>query len=148
MRNLLLASSLLLAAPLIAQEGKGLAFTAHILGDAHHLGEPLSVEIRVENIGAEAIYVYSDLNYGIRLFAATDDGKYLPRESIIESMPPPPPDRSRFCRLEPGHFLGMVWREGLNGMGIHEAGAYRIQLGYHSNFTRPTRSACGYGMAS
>lgn len=134
MRNLLLTALMLLASRLGAQDAAGLKFTAHVLGGAHHLNDPLSIEIRLENTGPREIYLYSDLNYGIQVFASNSDGKDLARESIIEALPPPP-DRDRFSRLEPGHFLGLVWHERLGGMGIHRPGTYRLMLGYTSHFT-------------
>ena len=126
-------AAFLIAMPVVAQKPSNIRFTARVNQGLHRLADRLPIEIKIENIGDDPVYVFGNLNYFIMLFATTADGKDLPTDSIRETLAPPP-TRESFTRIEPGHFLGTVWKEDLKTLGIRKPGRYRLELEYRSNY--------------
>jgi hypothetical protein len=124
----------LISIPLFAQQSSAIKFSANVPPGIHKLDDRLPIEIHLQNVGNRPVYVFGDLEYFIDLFAATADGKWLPREFIMETFSPPPRSKNGFSMIKPGHFLGYVWHENLEDLGIHKAGQYHLTLYYRSNF--------------
>ena len=127
-------AAFLIAMPAVAQKPSSIRFTAHVNQGVHKLADRLPIEIKIENIGDDPVYVFGNLDYFIMLFATTADGKDLPTNSIRQTLAPPP-TRESFTRLEPGHFLGKVWNENLKTLGIRKSGRYHLELEYRSNYS-------------
>jgi hypothetical protein len=97
------------------------------------LSKSLKINVRLKNIGSDAVYVYRDFDCCIQAFASTASGKEIDKEFIEEALPPPP-RRESFFLLKPGDFLEKVINEPLNDLGVRAPGNYRIHLYYKSHF--------------
>jgi hypothetical protein len=124
-------AALVITIPMAAQNAPIIRFTANVQPGTHSISARLPIEIKVENVGNAPVYIYGDLNYFITLFATTTEGKSLPDAFIAETLGPPP-KRDSLVRLEPGHFLGLVWSEDLKALGIQKPGNYRLEFEYRS----------------
>jgi hypothetical protein len=124
---------LLLLNSAYAQGREKLQLSAGVATSSVSISKGLRINVRLQNTGSNAVYVYRGFDCCIQAFASTASGKEIDKEFIEETLPPPP-RRESFVLLKPGGVLEKVINEPLNGLGVHAPGTYRIHLYYKSHF--------------
>ena len=106
------------------------------------MADNVRLEVQLTNIGSQTLYVYDDICWNLGNFLTihvlTPDGKEVSgkMDSWRDCLPPPPhrDDLSRFTRLEPQRFYGLIENFTLQEL-VPGPGQYEIVVHYEPALT-------------
>jgi len=109
----------------------------------YSLGDTVPLEVQLTNTGSGTLYVYDDVCFNpgnfltLEVFTASGKEVSVPITYLRDCLPPPPRrnDLSRFFRLEPQNFYGIIENYAVREL-VAEPGEYDVVVHYEAALSK------------